>query len=333
MAGMEIAVDLGTSYISIYQKGAGMVLREPCVAACENGAQPKVKAVGTEAKKLIGKIPEDTTIIFPVFEGGVANANVAITMLDHFIGKILPPKIVRPKMKAIVNIPCGMNPDEQNGIERVVYESGIRDAAFIEAPVCAAFGVDAPITKSMPCMIVDIGGGETDIGVLTLNGIITGCSLGIGGNNVDSGIIDHLMKNYHIKVGLLSAERVKIQAASLNEKDTASAMVSGRDVKTSDICSKIITSKDIIPVTQYYYGKILNVIRSVIHSLPEEVSSEINRAGIYLCGGASRIAGLTKVMQTELKLKVFTIEDPSCAAINGAGKLLGEKELIKQFAR
>lgn len=334
MAYTEIAIDLGTSYTSIYLKGEGLVLREPSVVVASGGASGgarSIKAIGIEAKKLIGKTPENTTVIFPIFEGAVVNANVATIMLDYFLQKLMPGKIARPKFRALVNIPCGLNSSERKLFESVIYSGGVKEAIFLESPIASAFGCNAPMTRSEPCLVVDIGGGTTDIGVLNLGGVIAGCSVGIGGNNVDTGIIDHVADTFSLKIGLLSAERAKTQAGSLFLNDTTSALVNGRDIISFNPRSEILDARSLIDVIEYYYYRVLDVVESVIHSLPEEVAAEIQHSGVYICGGASQIAGLDKAFKKYLNLDVNIAEEPSYSAILGAGQLLSQSDLLKAF--
>lgn len=324
------AIDLGTSYSSVYKLGEGLVLREPTVAAVKNGGEECF--FGTQAKKLIGKTTDNINIIFPIFEGIIENVNAATSLIKYFLSKVIKKTFFRKHNKLVMTVPCGIQPEEKLKYEQAAAAAGIREVLLVEQPIACAYGTDEYMDSSSPIFIADIGGGVTDIAAVSSAGIITGCTLSIGGNNVDTGIIDYIISEYSIKTGLLTAEKIKIQIGSLYPNDNTSMMINGRAVESGNPESMLLSSKNINAIIEYYYSKILDVTESVIKSLTPEVSAEVKERGVFLCGGGSYMPGIEKYFYKRLMIPVRVLPEPSYTLINGAGRILSDSKLLNKLA-
>ncbi len=324
---LKAGIDIGTSTTSIYALGNGIVLQEPTVVALggENG-KSKVKAVGSEAKKLIGKTAENTRVFFPVFEGEVVNEKYAATMLTEYLRKI---KFQRGGV--VASVPCGAESSLIKKLDDVLTGAGATQTFFVETPVAAAIGQGIPLSESTPCFVIDMGGGVTDIAALSLDGIIAGVSVGMGGKNVDVWLIDYIAENYSLQIGLLTAERIKIQIGSLFENDSLSTVVNGRDLTTGTPRSIVIKADDIAEPVKRYYNKIFEIASSVLSKLPPEVSAEIRHSGIYVSGGASGIVGLETYYRKKFGMNINIAEESSSCVATGLGVLASNPELLKSL--
>lgn len=326
MSVINLAIDMGTSMTNIYQLGSGVVLSEPSVVAVSS-AEREVKAVGLDAKRLIGKTAENTSIIFPVSEGLISDENMAVVMLSYFLKKIQAKGFMK-KIRAAVSVPCGLESVELYKFAAVLRACGIRDFDFIENPICCALGMNVPLTEFSPCFTIDMGGGCTNIAALSLDGIIAGMSVNMGGGNVDAQIIDYIAYKYNLKIGLLTAERVKMQIGSLLENDATSAVINGRDVETGRPRSVSLTAAELFPPLKVYYDKTIEMAWKVMKKLPAEVSAEIRHAGLYVTGGCSAVAGLDYYVKEKLEMEINLCEAPETSAVTGAGILLGNYKLL-----
>lgn len=332
MAVIELAIDMGSSNTYIYQKGHGIVLREPSVVAVQSSTGNKtVRSVGTEAKKLIGKTPGDTTVVFPLFEGVIVSQNMATVMLKNYLGKIVPRGLFRPKVHALFTIPCGMSEKDKKVFEAVAFDSGISEVHFIEKVIASGLGVNMPISSARAGLVIDIGGGTTEIGVISMAGIISGFSLCLAGYSADTAIIDYIADNFGIKIGLASAEKIKINVGSLIERDNMTAVVSGIDISRNTPSTLEIKSRDIKDIMFKIYGKIFEVVEGILKVLPGETGSDILENGVYLSGGGSQIAGLEEFARGALGYPVNMAPDPTVAAALGAGKLISNQDLYNNF--
>lgn len=324
---VELAIDIGTSKTAIYEKNIGLVLSEPSVVAISKGKNAGLKCAGSEAKKLIGKSLSNTKISFPVFEGLITSPHSASLMLEHFLNKVTPNRLLKPKVKAIITTPCGITAEDKRLFESVAVDSGVKEVIIVESPYTLALHLNL----TAPALIIDIGGGKTDIAVFSEEGIIAGCSLGIGGNNLDTGLIDFLVDEYKFKVGLLTAEKIKIQIGSLHKDDISAITVNGKNVANGIPCSMEITAKGIFYTIKYYYEKIAEVIRELLNDLDQSILDEIKKTGIYLTGGASLTTGLKEFLKDYLKIRINALDDPYYATVKGAVKLLNDKSLLRKI--
>ena len=252
---LKIAIDLGTSSTKIYKMGSGVVLAEPsCVAV--NADTQQVKAIGNDAKLLVGKTAEFTSIVFPVYEGEIVNHKMAVVMLDEFLNKI-GLRAGRRRTEVLFSVPCGVSEKARSAIYNVCDELSISRIDFVETPYLSALGQDLPVSDSNPAFIIDMGAGTTNIAVLSLDGIIAGVSVNIGGNNMDVHIIDHIADRFGLKIGSLTSERLKNTVGSLTPGDNQSTVINGRDIRTGRPRSVAVTSSDIVYPIRVYVDKLM----------------------------------------------------------------------------
>ncbi|PWM75242.1 MAG: hypothetical protein DBX59_02095 [Bacillota bacterium] len=329
MAATKTAIDLGTSDTKIYTLGGGIVLNEPSVVALDT-AGGRIKAIGSEAKKLIGKTAENTKTVFPVFEGEVVNEKLAASLLGGFLNKVGYRQGF--SSSAVVSVPCGADLPLLKKLEKTLDGAGIDRASFIETPIAAAIGSGIPLSEYSPCFVIDMGGGVTDIAALSLDGIIAGVSVGLGGKNTDVSLIDFIADAYNLQIGLQTAERVKLQIGSLYENDTLSTVVNGRDLSDGRPRSVELRARDVLAPVKKYYDKIFEIAGTVLSKLPPEVSAEIRHKGVYVSGGSAALAGLESYYKAKFNMNVIIAENPAMCAVSGLGSLLGTPDLAEKLA-
>lgn len=331
MMNMKYAVDMGTSVTNVYQAGSGIVLSEPSVVAVDAEDRKKVKAVGLDAKRLVGKTAENTSVVFPVYEGEVRDEKIAAVMLRHFLKKVQAKQYGR-RPELLFSAPCGADLVYVRRMERLAEACGAANVRFAESPVLAALGQNIPLTEFSPCFCIDMGGGCTDIAALSLDGIIAGISVNIGGGNIDAQLIDFVAERFGLKIGLLTAERIKEQIGSLIDGDNTGTVVNGRDIATGKPRSIALTAEDVREPIALYYDKILELAEMVMAKLPAEVSAEIRHAGVYISGGGAALAGLERYCNKRLGMAINIAEDPAMCVPLGAGALLGNPELLRRLS-
>ncbi len=325
-----MAINIGSVNTSIYRQGFGVVLFEPSVVAVSAGDKKKVKAVGTEAKQLIGKTADATQIIMPIEEGQVADEKVAIDMLSNFINKTALKKFgLRPTV--ILAVPCGLENVEIKKYEKILNAAGIFNIEYVEAPILTALGIGAPISESDPCMIIDFGGATTSMAAVSLDGVIAGINVNMGGNTIDAMIMDYIEKFFNLKVGRLTAEKIKMQIGSLYENDTTRIKVSGRDISTGKPRSVSLGAHDVIVPIKLFFDKVFEIADKFMAKLPAEVSAEVRRQGVYFAGGTSLIVGLVDYFRENMAIKANITEEPELATVIGGGIVAGDKNLLKKL--
>lgn len=332
MATMDIAIEIGTSFTSIYLSGAGIVLSEPTVVAhvTENGKK-KVLAVGEKAVQMQGRAPEKTVVVCPVADGYIVDSEACIGMLTEFIKRILPSYIFFPKIRALLVVPTGLTVGERKVYEDVLRASGCAEVSMVENVLVTALGVDLPIESPAGGLVANIGGGVTEIALISLCGTISGCSVNVGGNMMDRALVDFLVGKYGLKVGAGTARRIKEEIGSLYANDISSLEVKGINTKNMTPSSLSVYATDVYEALKPYYCRIADAIRGIINVCPPELAAGIQGMGLFVAGGASKILGLDKLLKEELDVPVTIAEDPEYTAISGAGKLLDDKELQRQI--
>ncbi|MBE5750508.1 MAG: hypothetical protein E7346_06555 [Clostridiales bacterium] len=330
MALEKLAIDFDSVCTNIYMLGGGIVLSEPTVAAVSTDDKGEVKAIGEEARKLIGKTAKNTKIVFPVFEGEIVNEKVAVGALKAFLNKI-GVKGSLMGVHALMSVPCGVTAEMLEKYRKVAKSCGISKVQFAEAPLLSALGQRIPLNDSTPCFIIDMAGGTTNIAAVSLDGIIAGISVNFGGNKISTDIIDFIADTYGLQVGLLTAERLKKEIGSLDKNDGLVAVVNGRDLKTGAPRAISIKAMDIIEPVMRYFDKIAELAIAVLKKLPPEVSAEIRHAGIYVSGGASSIYGLEKYYSDKFGMKINVAENGLMSVALGGGVAIGNDELLKKI--
>ena len=330
MRNNAIAIDLGSVNTVIYQLGSGVVLSEPSVVALSVNGKSSIRAVGSEAKKLIGKTAETTKIVFPIVEGEIADVKNATAMTENFLNKITLRKLsLRPK--ALVSVPCGIENDEIKKYAKVLSGAGVYNADFVESPILTALGLGIPVSESTPCFIIDVGGGTTNIAAVSLDGVIAGVNVNMGGRNVDAMIINRIADLFGLRIGMLTAEKIKPQLASLIEGDATRTVINGRDIESGKPRSVSVSASDVLLPVAAFFDKIFEIASMVMAKLPAEVSAEIRRSGVYFSGGVSRLPGLDGYFRENMAIRANVFEDPEMTAAIGGGILLGNEKLLKKL--
>lgn len=327
----KIAIDFDSVYTNIYMLGGGLVLSEHTVAAVSQDEKLEVKAIGEDARKLIGKTAKNTKIVFPVFEGEIVNEKVATGLLKGFLKK-LGGKNALSGSSVLFSVPCGVTSNLIQKYKNLAKSCGLGKAFFVEAPILSALGQRIPLNESSPCFIIDMAGGTTNIAAVSLDGLIAGVSVNFGANKVSTDIIDYLIDNYGIHVGLPTAERLKNEIGSLDEYDALTAVVNGRDVTSGAPCSKSIKANEIFEPIKKYYDKIAELSIILLKKLPPEVSAEIRHSGIYVSGVGSNVYGLKKYYEKIFGMQVNVAENGMSSVAMGGGIAIGDKYLLKKIA-
>lgn len=326
-----MAIDLGTSSTLIYIKGKGIVLNEPSVVTVETNSK-KLLAVGEEAKRMIGRTPGNLTAIRPMREGVIADFDMTERMLRHFIQKVHPGgTLLRPRI--IIGVPSRITQVEQRAVKESAELAGAREVYLIEEPVAAAIGAGLPITEPSGNMVVDIGGGTTDIAVISLGGIVYSESVRVAGDQLDGAITSYLKREYSLLIGEHMAERIKMEIGSaypLPEKKQMA--VKGRDVVSGIPRTILIDDSEIREALQDCLTTIIRAIRLALENTPPELAGDIIDRGIVLTGGGSMLQGLDNRLREETSLPIVTVDDPLTSVVLGVGKTLEEFSLLRKIS-
>lgn len=325
----DLGIDLGTANTLVYIKGKGIVAREPSVVAIQTNTK-QVLAVGEEAKKMIGRTPGNIVAIRPLKDGVIADFDVTKNMLKYFIRKATKRRtFFQPRV--VVCVPSGVTEVEKRAVEEAAIHAGARDAYLIEEPMAAAIGAGLPVHEATGSMIVDIGGGTTEVAIISLGGIVTSKSIRVGGDELDESIVNFIKKEYSLMIGERTAEEVKITIGSADMNSGLGTMqIRGRDMisglpKTIDVSSKEIYNAMKEPIYN-----ILEAIKSTLEKTPPELASDVMEQGIMLTGGGALLDGLDRLIKEETGMPVHIAEQPlDCVAI-GTGKALDSIEILKK---
>jgi rod shape-determining protein MreB len=327
----DIAIDLGTASTLIYIKGQGIVLNEPSVVTIEAHSK-KILAVGEEAKKMVGRTPGNLACIRPMREGVIADFDMAEQMLRYFIQKVHPRgTLLRPRI--IIGVPSRITQVEQRAVKESAELAGAREVYLIEEPVAAAIGAGLPITEPFGNMVVDIGGGTTDVAVISLGGIVYSESVRIAGDQIDGAIMNHLKREYSLLIGDHMAERIKMEIGSafpLHEKKQMA--VKGRDIVSGIPRTIFIDDTEIREALHDCIGTIVGAVRLALEHTPPELAGDIIDRGIVLTGGGSMLQGLDDRLREETGLPIVTVDDPLTSVVMGVGKTLEELSLLRKVS-
>lgn len=329
---MKLAIDLGSATTKIYSTNAGngIVLVEPsCVALVDD----EIKAVGKEAKNLIGKTTYQTQIVFPVYEGCIVNARLAAGMLKRFFGKVGIGAGALKRAETVFSVPCGIDAVEFAAYASLAEEVGLKKVRFVEAPYLAAMGAYVALEEGNPVFCIDVGGGVTNAAVLSLEGIIAGFSMNIGGNNIDAAIIDYMEREKGLYIGSLTAERLKNEIGSLSPNARISAVAEGCSVKASLPSSTGVQSAELAPCIAAYIDKILEYSMMVLNKLPAEVAANVNQSGVYLSGGLMKLPYVREYISARLDMRAQVCEEPQFAVVRGGGALVRDKNTLSKIAK
>lgn len=330
----DLAIDLGTANTLIYAKGRGIIASEPSVVAVRRDArgQKKVLAVGKEAKDMLGKTPGSIEAIRPMKDGVIADFEVTERMLRYFIRKAHNRKsLIRPRI--IVGIPSGITEVEKRAVRESAESAGAREVYLIEEPMAAAIGAGLPVTEPSGNMIVDIGGGTTEVAVISLAGIVYAQSVRVAGDKLDETIVQFIKRNYNLLIGERTSELIKMNIGNAYPDAEVKTMeIKGRDLVTGIPRHLVVSSDEIREAMAEPIHNIIDAIKTTLERTPPELAGDIVDKGIMLAGGGALIKGLDKLIHEETKLPVMIAEDPlSCVAL-GAGKALDEIDVLREVS-
>jgi rod shape-determining protein MreB len=328
----DLAIDLGTANTLVFLKGKGIVVQEPSIVVV-NKQSGKVEAVGKRAKEMLGKTPNDIITIKPMRDGVIADFEIAEKMIDYFIKQATNNRIFLIRPRIVIGIPTGITQVERRAVKDVALRAKASDVYLVQQPVVASVGADLPISEPTGNMIVDVGGGTTDIAVISMNGIVFNHSIRIAGNEMDEAIIQHLKKKYNLLIGERSAEQVKMDIGSAYPLDEPLTMeIKGRDLREGIPKTIVVDDQEIREALEDVVSAIINAIRVTLEKTPPELSADIIDRGIILTGGGSLLRNLDKRIREETKLPVFITDDPLTTVVLGAGKLLDDIDLLKKIS-
>jgi rod shape-determining protein MreB len=326
MISNDIGIDLGTANTLVYVKGRGIIINEPSVVAL-NQKTNQVVAIGNQAKNMLGRTPQHISAIRPLVGGVISDFEITEEMIAHLIRKaeINSKKILGPRV--IVGIPCGITNVETRAVRDATKNNGAREVHIVEQPMAAAIGIRLPVKEPVGNMIIDIGGGTTDIAVISLGGIVRSKTLKIAGDKLNEDIISYMRNEFKILIGEKTAENVKISIGSvIPDKNSLESAVKGRDLVTGLPREVIITDDDIREATALSINSILESAKEVLEITPPEVVSDVMHRGIYLVGGGALIRGLNELLSEYLKIPVYVADDPLTAVARGTGVILENLE-------
>ncbi|MEO0080004.1 MAG: rod shape-determining protein [candidate division WOR-3 bacterium] len=317
----DIAIDLGTSSTLIYVRGKGIELREPSIVAIDDTTH-QVVAVGTEAKRMLGRTPEGIRAIRPMKDGVIADFGIVELMLKTYIGMVQRKKLfVRPRV--IVCVPSGITEVEKRAVRDSVEASGAREIYLVSEPIAAAIGVGLPVDTPTGNMVIDIGGGTTEIAVVALSGIVNSESIRVAGDEMDEAIINYIKKSYNLVIGEQTAENIKIAIGSAYATGKEETLeVKGRDLVSGIPKTIRITSTKVRESLEEPVSLIVDAIRLALEKTPPELAADIVDRGIYMCGGGALLRGLDLLVKEETNLPVYVAENPLECVVRGAGRIL-----------
>jgi rod shape-determining protein MreB len=328
----DIAIDLGTATTLIYVKGRGIVSREPSVVAVQidRRGERRVLAVGKDAKEMLGRTPAGIEAIRPMRDGVIAEFEITEAMLRYFLQKVHPQRtLVRPRV--IICVPSGITDVQKRTVRETAESTGAREVYLIEEPMAAAIGAGLPITEPAGNLIVDIGGGTTDVAVISLAGMVYSHSLKVGGDRMDQAIADHLRRKYNLLVGERTAEQIKIEIGSAYPQPggSKSLEVRGRDASAGVPRAVVVQGDEVREALADPLGEIVRAARKALESTPPELSADIVDKGIVLAGGGAQLAGIDQLLRDETGLPVLIADDPVSAVVKGAGAALDDPNLLR----
>jgi len=324
----DIAMDLGTANTLVYIKGEGVVLNEPSVVAVSDNGE-KVEAVGNEAKQMFGRTPGNLQTIRPMKDGVIADFNVTNRMITYFIKKVIKKNwFIKPRI--MIGVPTCITQVEKKAVIEAALMSGVREVHLIEEPMAAAIGANIPVHKPEGNMVIDIGGGTSDVAIISLSTIAYGESVRLAGDAIDESIVRYLRLQHNLNIGIFEGERIKLEIGSAYpELETLSTEVKGINVQTGVPTSITISENEIREAIQEPILTIISTVMKALEKIPPELSADIHSNGIYLTGGGALIRGLDKLIEEQTTLKVYKPDEPLLGIVKGVGTVLNSYEKMK----
>jgi rod shape-determining protein MreB len=328
----DLAIDLGTATTLVYVKGKGIVLCEPSVVAIRKDSRggKKILAVGKEAKRMLGRTPGNIVAIRPMKDGVISNFEITESMLRYFIAQVHKGRtLVRPRI--IVSVPSGITEVEKRAVRESAQSAGAREVYLIEEPMAAAIGAGLPVSEPSGNMIVDIGGGTSEVAVISLSGIVCSQSVRVGGDKMDEAVAQFIKRKYNLLIGERTAENIKIQIGTAYPEEEVKTMeIKGRDLVAGNPKVLQVNSEEIREALAEPINAILEAVKTTLERTPPELASDIVDKGIILVGGGSLLRNLDILLREETSLPITITEDPISAVVLGSGKALDELDILKE---
>jgi rod shape-determining protein MreB len=331
----DLAIDLGTANTLVYVKGKGIVSNEPSIVAVyrDPRGNQKILAIGEEAKNMLGRTPGNIIPIRPMKDGVIADFEVTEQMLRHFIFKAHNRRtFVRPRV--VVCVPSGVTPVERRAVKESALSAGAREVFLIEEPMAAAIGAGLPIREATGNMILDIGGGTTEVAVISMGGIVTTNSIRVAGDKMDDAIVQYVKRRYNLFIGERTAEQVKITLGNAfpADEDGASMEVKGRDVVSGIPKTLELTADEVKEALTEPLNSIVDVVRITLERTPPELASDIVDKGIVMTGGGALLKNIDVLLRNAVNLPITIVDDPLSTVVMGSGKLLDDNDLLREVA-
>jgi rod shape-determining protein MreB len=324
----DLSIDLGTANTLIYARGQGIVLDEPSVVAIRqgregNGGAKTIAAVGSEAKHMLGRTPGNIIAIRPMKDGVIADFTVTEKMLQYFIHKVHQTRFLRPSPRVLISVPCGSTQVERRAIRESAMGAGARDVFLIEEPMAAAIGSGMPVSEPTGSMVVDIGGGTTEVGIISLNGMVYSESIRVGGDRFDEAIIAYVRRHYSTLIGEATAERIKHEIGSaFPGKEIREIQVRGRNLAEGIPRSFKLNSNEVLEALQEPLAAIVAAVKTALEKTPPELGSDIAEKGMVLTGGGALLTNIDRLLMEETNLPVVIADDPLTCVARGGGRAL-----------
>lgn len=326
----DIGIDLGTANTLVYVRGRGIVLNEPSIVAL-NQKTGQVVAVGIDAKRMLGRTPAHVTAVQPLIGGVISDYEVTEEMLGYFIKKAQGGRSRFLGPRVVIGVPSGITSVEIRAVQDAAKTAGAREVHIVEEPMAAAIGIELPVHDASGSMVVDIGGGTSDIGIVSLGGIVNARNIRVAGDVFDDDIINYIRTEFKILIGKKSAEDLKIAAAAVLELDTPlEAVVRGRDLVSGLPREVLITDSDIREAITSSVDRLVDAVKEILETTPPEVVSDVMKRGIYLAGGGALIRGMADLLARELGVSVYVAHDPLTAVVRGTGVILDNVDAYKE---
>ncbi len=328
----DIGIDLGTANTLVYVKDHGIVLREPSVVAVQAGTN-RVLSVGDEAKRMLGRTPGNIVAIRPLKDGVIADFEITEAMLRHFILKVHGKRAFKPRPRVVIAVPSGITEVEKRAVKESALRAGAREVHLIEEPMAAAIGCGLPVQDAAGNMIIDIGGGTTEVALISLSGIVFSRSVRVAGDELDEAIIQYMKRAYNLMIGERTAEDIKIKIGSAYpiEKETTME-VKGRDLVAGLPKTLTVTSQEVREALLEPISTIVDSVRVTLERCPPELSADLVDRGLVLAGGGALLRGLDRLLMEETGLPVHVAEDPLSAVAEGTGRALSEIKFLRQVS-
>lgn len=328
----DLSIDLGTANTLIYARGKGIVLNEPSVVAIRQdrgpGGPKSIEAYGKQAKGMIGRTPQNIIAIRPMRDGVIADFNITAKMLQHFIRSVHESRFLRPSPRVLICVPCGATQVERRAIRESANDAGARSVHLIEEPMAAAIGAGMPVDEPRGSMVLDIGGGTSEVAVMSLNGIVYSASARIGGDKFDEAIVSYVRRNYGILIGEATAERIKLDiGAAYPGRELLEMEVKGRNLSEGIPRSFSLNSNEILEALQEPLQGIVQAVKTALEQTPPELGADVAERGIVLTGGGALLRDIDRLLMEETGMPVVLAEDPLTCVARGGGRVL---ELIDE---